>query len=265
MPMVQDSSAGNTPQSGSVTADGARRGHGSEAHGPRIAIAHWPGTEAPARWAVANLVAGMLAWTLSALLILATGGIGALGAGTIAGFVIGSAQGRVLQRYVRTTSPPPLWSEWMAASAAGATLGWLAMLLPRALGYIVRPPSGVLNSFDVWDRPLVWITTFAIAGAAVGLFQGRFLPRGNQAAGAWILVNAIGWCAGGFLAVTIGESVYRSLAPEAFVAGANPERFGITEVVQFTVVGTVATVTASLITGAALLWLLRQRIESEAS
>jgi hypothetical protein len=264
MPMMPESSAGNAPQPRSVAADGAQRRNRPEPHGRRIIIVRRPGAGALARWVIANFGAGIVGWAVSALLILATGGLGAVVAGTIAGLVIGYVQGRLLRRYMRTATPPELWAEWMFASAAGATFAWLALLLPRALGYIVRPPSGVMNSFDVWDRPLVWIATFAIAGAVVGLFQRGLLPYGWHAAGAWILANALGWCVGGFLAASVGESVYRSIAREAFAAGANPERFGMTEVVEFAVAGTVGAVTASLVTGAALLRLLRQRNEDAA-
>lgn len=157
-----------------------------------------------------------------------------LAAGAVEGAVLGLAQSRVLRQALPAVSPP----SWTAATAAGASVAWLAGLTP---GY-------------AWDRVADLPSAVQVAGGfglgsvlllSIGVAQWLVLRRALPRAGWWVPATAVAWLAGlaGFMAVS--TPLWRPGQPWPVVAAVG------------VLAGTVMAAVMAAVTGAALVRMLR--------
>jgi len=177
-------------------------------------------------------VAGALAWGLG---FPAAGLFGVMiAAGTAEGVVLGSAQWLALRGCLRGLR----WRDWAWATALGGGAAWTLAMVPGAF----------------WDQldgvhPAVPLVALAPAGAGVlfsiGLAQWLVLRRFVERAGWWVPANAAAWSIGVTLVIA-AMSPTNEDTPVAVAAA-----------VSVTAELAMGVVVAG-ITGAALVWLLRE-------
>jgi hypothetical protein len=141
----------------------------------------------------------------------------------LAGILVGLSQWIVLRAYLTASS------DWILAGGTAWALGFaLGLLLIQSL------PATVLGG----------TLGYILFGGVVGLVQWPVLRREIPNLLVWILANALGWTAG-FLASQLALSlIFRS--PMISPAASTAVLFGVSGLV------------AGAITGAALVWIVRQ-------
>lgn len=141
-----------------------------------------------------------------------------------AGILIGVAQWLVLRAYVTNSAD---WVLYLAGSwVLGYTLGlWIVDLLSA-------------------NRILGAAISYLIFGAIIAVFQYPILRREIPHLWVWILANMVGW----------GLGAYLSQLAIAGLFGTNPANLIVTTTVNMAVTGLVA----GLITGVALVWIVRK-------
>jgi hypothetical protein len=230
--------------------------------GPRVR-AEGPGVRAEPRrkpgwrfwllWVLASTVGWAVGWAVGNAVFNAVVGRGSavrvavvlavvLAVGlAVGGAVAGVAQWLLLRRQVRRAD----W--WILASTAGSsTAGW-------AVGWAVGDAvfNAVVGAMGSAVRVEVVLAVGeavagAVAGAVVGAAQWLILRRQVRRAGWWILASTAGWAVGG----AVGDAV--GLAVLGAVGGV------MDDAVFNAVVGAVGGAMIGIITGAVLVWLLRQ-------
>jgi hypothetical protein len=141
----------------------------------------------------------------------------------LAGLLVGVAQWLVLRNYVIDSAD---WVLHLAGSwVVGYTLGLLVVDL-------------LLNVF------LGPILAYVLFGIIIAVFQWPVLRREIPHLWMWVLANVVGWSLGAFLSqLAIGG-----------LFGANPANLVVTTLVNMSVTGLVA----GLVTGLALVWIVRK-------
>jgi hypothetical protein len=201
----------------------------------------WSDGELLMPWLLGQTVAGLLAWGIGALLILFSRGMANFGLGTLMGLCLGTAQALVLRRAFGDEILP----EWIWASIAGGSLGWL-IITARQIG------ASWLNG---WDQPVVGLLVLGGAGAVVGWGQSIPLRRNVRLAAWWIVANIVGWTLGGSVGKILGDTLYTAIASDPVYQF---ERPWLQSAIAFDVMGTVGTITCAIFTGCTLIWLLRR-------
>jgi hypothetical protein len=177
-------------------------------------------------------VAGALAWGLG---IPAAGLFGVMAvAGTAEGAILGSAQWLALRRELAGLR----WRDWAGATALGAGAAWTLAMVPAAF----------------WDQledvhPAMPVALLAPAGAgvllSVGAAQWLVLRRFVERAGWWMPANAAAWAIGVTLVIAAMNPTTEDTPAAVVAAVSATSGLGMGAVV-------------AAITGAALVWLLRE-------
>jgi hypothetical protein len=166
--------------------------------------------------------------------------------GTVLGAAIGFTQWLMLRQHVHKAG----W--WVPASAVGWIIWCLGIVIATALTQSNGTASEVRLANDI-----IVIATGAI-GLTVGVSQWIVLRRRVRSSGWWILASIVGWAIIGYLLATQGVTI---------VSGdhLDPGEVNITTGLLVLVSGIAgANAMSSTITGAVLVWLLRQpRCEDE--
>jgi hypothetical protein len=166
--------------------------------------------------------------------------------GTVLGAAIGFTQWLMLRQHVHKAG----W--WVPASAVGWIIWCLGIVIATALTQSNGTASEVRLANDI-----IVIAAGAI-GLTVGVSQWIVLRRRVRSSGWWILASIVGWAIIGYLLATQGVTI---------VSGdhLDPGEVNITTGLLVLVSGIAgANAMSSTITGAVLVWLLRQpRCEDE--
>jgi hypothetical protein len=202
-------------------------------------------------WVLANTIAGTIAWAISAGAGWFTMGIGLCIAPLIVGVILGTIQWLVIQPILLNSRrywdvlDGPLYNmvEWPLITILGAVAGSLTFLMTFASVGMVGASGYVLL-----------LPPFFTGGAVFGAFQWWVLKRMSQNAIWWISTNALGI---GFGAL-VGDIVTRVMRGSVLQGwpGSDYVLMPISYV-QLVVGGGVSTIVFSIITGFALVWLLR--------
>ena len=161
--------------------------------------------------------------------------------GTALGTAIGYAQWLMLRQHVRKAG----W--WMLASAAGWTIWCLGIVVATALTNLNETAS------EVKVANAILVAATGAIGLVVGGSQWVVLRRRVRSAGWWILASMAGWAMVGYLLATQGVTIGiggNQLDPITVDAAS-----GLLPLVGG-IVG--ANAMSSSLTGAVLVWLLRQ-------
>lgn len=128
-------------------------------------------------------------------------------AGSLEGVALAAAQSTVLDDAL----PAVPRRQWIAATAAAASLAWAIGMTPSALGTWTE------------DHAVIVIAGMAVAAPvllnSIGVAQWLVLRRHAEGTGAWVPANAIGWLAG-LPAVFIAMALVPDDAPVAVRAAA---------------------------------------------
>jgi hypothetical protein len=179
--------------------------------------------------------------------------------GTLLGMVAGVTQRRLVRRYV--VGP------WVRASMTGYALSFavLTSLFGLSSSGLVglcfpNPDTGnagncpaippVLIDLNVIPGLVIWSLGGIAIGTVVGSMQWLVLRRHVPRAGWWVLAGAAGSVAGTLLIYALNGTVPSLLNP----FGVDLERYFLITIVY----GTIGGITYAIITGSALVWLLRQ-------
>ena len=166
--------------------------------------------------------------------------------GTVLGAAIGFTQWLMLRQHVHKAG----W--WVPASA----VGWIIWCLGIVIATALTQSNGTASEVRLANNIIV-IAAGAI-GLTVGVSQWIVLRRRVRSSGWWILASIVGWAIIGYLLATQGVTI---------VSGdhLDPGEVNITTGLLGLVSGIAgANAMSSTITGAVLVWLLRQpRCEDE--
>jgi hypothetical protein len=130
-----------------------------------------------------------------------------LAAGAVEGAVLGLAQSRVLRRAVPAVSP----LRWTLATAAGATVAWLAGLTP---GYLWSRVADLPWPAQLAGGAGLGVVLLLSIGVAQWLVLRRALPR----AGRWVPGTVAAWLAGLAAFAAVSTPLWQPGQPWAVVA-----------------------------------------------
>jgi len=161
--------------------------------------------------------------------------------GTALGITIGFAQWLMLRQYVRKAG----W--WVLASAAGWTIWCLGIAVATALTNLNETVS------EVKVANAILVAATGSIGLVVGCSQWVVLRRRVRNAGWWILASMAGWAMVGYLLATQGVTI--GIGGDQL----HPTTVDTTSGLLLLVGGIVGpNAMSSSLTGAVLIWLLRQ-------
>jgi hypothetical protein len=134
---------------------------------------------------------------------------------------------------------------WAPAMVAGFVLASVLLYAPP----ITR--NYLLEVKNIFARNIGWIMFLALGGTIAGLFQWFFLRRQISRAGWWVLASAVGW--------SLGEVVWQLgdwFLFERFGFGPAGGLLRFLRILNYS--GLFFAIIMGVITGGALVWLLRQ-------
>jgi hypothetical protein len=198
-------------------------------------------------WVVASTVGWFVGFILSFVLgsIIVEGVyggefyvLGSILSGLIGGAVVGAVAGILQWLVLRRRVSSAGW--WVLASTAGFIVGFggVEPAIYVAFGY--PEEMGGISSFTSF---LVWTVFIALGGAVTGILQWLILRWQVSRAGWWVLASTVGWgCAAvAWAGIRLLEYDYETLTPTLLL-----------------LVG--GGVVLGAVTGAVLVWLLRQPV-----
>lgn len=233
----------------------------------QVSVSRQPGSAFWFRWVVASIMAGVVGCVLAVIIAFATAGIGVFGMGGAVAAVLGTFQGRLLERSMpRRLRSPSNWGNpllrtlfpeasnheafrpvWTAVTTWGGFIGSLLFLGSSiAMSFLLH--TGSKYEISV-------ITT--LFGGLLGILylartQWGVLRWYIQAAAWWFPANVLGWCLGWLSAALLAGPWWWASFPTE-----DGNAVGIIAILFFPAVIWTMLI-HSAITGCALIWLLRR-------
>ncbi|MBD2259443.1 hypothetical protein [Pseudanabaena sp. FACHB-2040] len=185
-----------------------------------------PSTQFLLKWVLANLLGGFLVGFLE------NNGLQFAATLLLTGIVLGTLQWWVVRQVVQQVR----W--WPLASALGWIVG--SLILASSSSLYTPPVNALWNQFGLWEVFWLNLITGPIPVLVMALAQALVLGRRVQLVG-WLLANLVAGVVEGGVGATLCAAICQPL-PTALVG----------------IVSGLAWAAYSVITGAALLWLLKR-------
>ncbi len=205
-------------------------------------------------WVVGSSIAGTVGWALAASSGLFTMGLSLILSGAIVGLLVGGAQELVLQLFHRNYAneqrtinwdQPFDWEwhwdklNWVAFTTVGGGTSFVFAISMQLVALSFGP--------ILWRQVVSPLLVYSIAGVIYGSVQWLILRRTIQNSIWWIPASGFGWGLGAAVALYIGGMLPGR--ETGLVMG--PDNF-----MWSFIVGGVATIVASIVTGIVLVLLL---------